>query len=101
LDEVRAAIGIDSIGPLDCWRGVIPNLPNVPFKYVHIVEVLRNVFRVPVYLLNDCTAAALGEWVFGSWQGIEEPHLHNTQLGRRWRRDRGLYPPNWKGWKRR
>jgi len=70
LDKVRA-IGIGSIGPLDCWRGVILNPPNVPFKNVHIVETLRDMFRVPVYLLNDCTTAALGEWVFGAGRGLK------------------------------
>jgi glucokinase len=70
LDKVRA-IGIGSIGPLDCWRGVILNPPNVPFKNVHIVEALRDLFRVPVYLLNDCTTAALGEWIFGAGKGLK------------------------------
>jgi len=70
LDKVKA-IGIGSIGPLDCWRGVILNPPNVPFKNVYIVETLRDLFRVPVYLLNDCTTAALGEWIFGAGKGLK------------------------------
>jgi glucokinase len=70
LDKIRA-IGIGSIGPLDCWRGVILSPPNFSFKNVHIVEALRDVFGVSVCLLNDCTTAALGEWVFGAGKGLK------------------------------
>ncbi len=70
LGKVRA-IGIGSIGPLDCWGGVILNPPNVPFKNVPVAEALQERFNVPVYLLNDCTAAALGEWFFGAGRGLK------------------------------
>lgn len=70
LKSIRA-IGIGSIGPLNCWKGVILNPPNVPFKNVPIVEALWDRFKVPVYLLNDCTAAVLGEWIFGAGKGLK------------------------------
>ncbi len=50
---------------------MILNPPNVLFKNVYIVEILRDLFRVPVYLLNDCTTAALGEWIFGAGKGLK------------------------------
>ncbi|MEM4904871.1 MAG: ROK family protein [Nitrososphaerota archaeon] len=70
LKSVRA-IGIGSIGPLDFRKGIILSPPNVPFKNVPISEALRDKFKIPVYLLNDCTAAVLGEWIFGAGKGLK------------------------------
>ncbi|MCS7126334.1 MAG: ROK family protein [Aigarchaeota archaeon] len=59
------SIGIGSIGPIDYKKGVILNPPNVFFKNVPIVKELEEKFQKPVYLLNDCTVAVLGEKFFG------------------------------------
>ena len=60
------AIGIGSIGPLDIKRGILVKAANAKFRNVPIVERLSKEFKVPAYMLNDCTAAALGEKVFGA-----------------------------------
>lgn len=65
LDEIEA-IGIGSIGPLDVKRGVLVRSANARFRNVPIVERLSREFKIPVYMLNDCTTAALGEKVFGA-----------------------------------
>ena len=65
LKEIKA-IGIGSIGPLDLRKGMILHSPNVPFRDVPIVGALTDRFKVPVYLLNDCNTAVLGEKVFGA-----------------------------------
>ena len=39
---------------------------NAKFRNVPIVKRLSKEFKVPAYMLNDCTAAALGEKVFGA-----------------------------------
>ena len=65
LDEIEA-IGIGSIGPLDVKRGVLVRSANARFRNVPIVERLSREFKIPVYMLNDCTVAALGEKVFGA-----------------------------------
>lgn len=70
LREIRA-IGIGSIGPLDVGKGIILNPPNAPFRNVPVVETLSEKFKVPTYLLNDCTAAALGEKVFGAGRNLD------------------------------
>ena len=70
LKKVQA-IGIGSIGPIDLKRGVILNPPNAPFRDVPIVKALSETFGVPVYLLNDCNAAVLGEKVFGIGRNSE------------------------------
>lgn len=64
LDRVQA-IGVGSIGPLDYRRGVLLNPANLPVGEVHLEESLREEFKLPVYILNDCTTAVLGEKVFG------------------------------------
>lgn len=59
-------IGIASIGPLDYRRGGAACSPNVPFAFIPLVGPLRQAFRVPVSLFNDCNAAVRGEQRFGA-----------------------------------
>jgi len=59
------AIGVGTIGPLDLKKGVILHTPNLPIENVPILRYLRERFRVPVYMVNDCTAAVIGEKFFG------------------------------------
>ncbi len=68
LENVNA-IGIGSIGPLDLKRGRIVGTPNLPFDVVELVEPLKNRLRKPVYLVNDCVAGVMGEWVYGAGRG--------------------------------
>ncbi|MGB4253654.1 MAG: ROK family protein [Minisyncoccales bacterium] len=64
-------IGISSIGPLDYQKGGPLNAPNVPFKFIPLTTPLKNHFSLPVFLLNDCNAAVLGEKYFGDGKNIE------------------------------
>ncbi|HDJ67244.1 MAG TPA: ROK family protein [Nitrososphaeria archaeon] len=64
------AIGIGSIGPLDIKRGILLKAANARFRNVPIVERLSNEFKIPVYMLNDCTVAALGEKIFGAAKNL-------------------------------
>ncbi len=65
------AIGVGSIGPLNLSRGCIVKPPNLPFDEISIVEPLEEAFDVEVRLLNDCSAAVLGEKHFGAGRGLE------------------------------
>ena len=65
------SIGIGSIGPINHVEGKITNTPNYPFNNIPITEPLIEQYKVPVTILNDCTAAVLGERVFGAGHGIE------------------------------
>lgn len=64
--ERVVGVGIGSIGPLDPRKGAIVGSPNLPFKRVPLVKPIRAKLKLPVCLLNDCTAAALGEYKFGA-----------------------------------
>ena len=70
VDEPMS-IGIGSIGPINHDEGMITNTPNYPFNNIPITEPLIEKYKVPVTIANDCTAAVLGEQVFGAGQGIE------------------------------
>jgi len=65
------AVGVASIGPLNLGEGSVENSPNIPLRKVRVVEPLSEELRVGVYLINDCTAACLAEWLLGSGRGVE------------------------------
>ncbi|MHA1582962.1 MAG: ROK family protein [Candidatus Baldrarchaeia archaeon] len=66
-----SAVGIGSIGPLDIKRGVIVKPANLPFENVPLVEPISSKLNVPVYLVNDCTAAVIGEHKFGAGKDLD------------------------------
>lgn len=69
-DSVKA-IGIGCGGPLDSKRGRILSPPNLPgWDDVPLVDDIKGVFNVPVYLENDANAAALGEFYFGAGKDV-------------------------------
>lgn len=59
-------IGVSIAGPIDLKKGGSANPPNMNFKFVPILAPLKKAFRLPVYLINDCNAGALGEKYFGA-----------------------------------
>jgi len=72
-------VGIASAGPLDAKRGILIKPTNLPFEQVPLVEPVREEFRVPVILVNDCSAGVLGEWKFGNGKGVN--NLFYVALG--------------------
>lgn len=69
--EEITGIGIGSLGPLDIKRGVIVLAPNLPFNNIPLKEPLEEAFHRPTRVLNDCSAAVLGEKVFGAGKSVE------------------------------
>ena len=68
-----AAAGVGCVGPLDIREGVILRPSNLPVEHVEVGRVLREVLHgQPVYVLNDCTAACYGEWLFGAGRGVRD-----------------------------
>jgi glucokinase len=64
-------LGIASAGPLDLKEGRIVKPPNLPFEQVSITKPIIKKLNVPTYLINDCTAAVLGERRFGAGKGLD------------------------------
>ncbi len=64
-------IGVGSIGPMDLKRGILVESPNIPFDAVPLTEILRETFKLPIILLNDAKAAAVGEKEFGKGKDFD------------------------------
>jgi glucokinase len=64
-------VGIASAGPLSLKEGALINPTNLPFEYVPLTEPISEELGVPAYLVNDCTAAVLGERAFGAGKGLD------------------------------
>ena len=72
-DVVFKAISIGSPGPLNSSKGIIENPPNLKgINNLPIVEELKRVFELPVFLLNDADAALLGEWWLGAGKEFKD-----------------------------
>ncbi len=65
------AIGVASAGPLDLDRGWVVNSPNIAFPVVEVTGPLSERFGLPVALINDARAGALGERWAGAARGFD------------------------------
>ncbi|MEM2866808.1 MAG: ROK family protein, partial [Candidatus Hadarchaeales archaeon] len=72
LSGKLAGVGLACVGPLDLKRGEVRDSPNLPFRRVPLVRPLEEEFGVPVVLINDCSAAAVGEREFGAGRGVDD-----------------------------
>ena len=67
-----AGIGIACAGGIDTERGMVvtpsPNLPD--WVDVPLAARMRERFGVPAYIINDASAAALGEHRYGAGRGV-------------------------------
>jgi len=65
-------IGIGAPGAVNSKTGVLPRSPNLAgWAGMPIVRILRNKFKLPVYIANDANAAAFGELVFGAGRKMQ------------------------------
>jgi len=64
-------VGIASAGPLSLKEGALINPTNLPFEYVLLTKPISKELGLPTYLVNDCTAAVLGERAFGAGKGLD------------------------------
>lgn len=65
-------IGIGIAGALDVDKGLVTSSPNLPgWRNVPIRDSVAARSELPVYLINDANAAALGEHRFGAGVGFD------------------------------
>lgn len=69
--EAIVGVGVATIGPLDLKLGGMASPPNLPYKFVPLVNPLKEALEVKVILMNDADAAALGERNFGAGKNHE------------------------------
>lgn len=58
-----AGVGIAAVGPLDFKRKAIVHTPNIPVPVIPLTPLKKT--KKPTYLLNDASAAVLGEKYYG------------------------------------
>ncbi len=64
-------ISIAAAGVIDSNKGLITVSPNLPgWRDVPLGEMVREKYRVDTFLVNDASAAALGEHRFGAGRGV-------------------------------
>ncbi len=67
------AIGVSCGGPLDSKSGVVLCPPNLPgWVNVPLVQMLKERYGVPAFLMNDANACALAEWKLGAGRGLTD-----------------------------
>jgi glucokinase len=59
-------ICIGSTGPFDLKNGSLVKPTNIPLDYVPLVQPIEDEFKLPTYLLNDCSTSVMGEKYFGT-----------------------------------
>lgn len=65
-------VGLCAPGPLNTQEGIAISMPTIAgFENIHLRERLGQSLNLPVWLENDGTAAALGEWRFGAGAGLQ------------------------------
>ncbi len=68
IDELDG-IGISAAGPVNSFLGIVIRPPNIALQSIPVVSPLTEEFGVPVRIINDCPAGALGEMYFGDGAG--------------------------------
>jgi glucokinase len=73
ITEIReyGGIGIACAGGVDTTNGLITQSPNLPdWQNIPLAKMVRQKYKAETYLVNDASAAALGEHRFGAGMGV-------------------------------
>ena len=65
-------IGVGAPGLINTREGIIVNAVNLDWKNLQLAKLLRTKYKLPVYVLNDSQAAAIGEFVYGGGYKADE-----------------------------
>ncbi len=75
-------VGIVAPGPVDPWRGVIYQAPNLPgWEDLPLADRLAALCHLPVRAGNDANLAALGEHRFGAGRGVSHMIYFTVSTG--------------------
>jgi N-acetylglucosamine repressor len=67
-------IGIGTPGLVNITEGVVVNAVNLDWKDLPLAQLMEQRYHLPVSILNDSQAAAMGEYTFGQ-KGTSESNL--------------------------
>jgi glucokinase len=66
-------LGVAAAGILDTKKGIVTTSPNLPhWRNVKLCDILAEKLGVVTYIINDASAAALGEHRFGAGRGFDD-----------------------------
>jgi N-acetylglucosamine repressor len=65
-------IGVGAPGLVNTQQGVVINAVNLDWKNLDLGKLIRERYHLPVYILNDSQAAALGEYTYRDAKRSEE-----------------------------
>jgi len=65
-------IGIGTPGLVNTAEGVVINAVNLDWKNLPLTSLLQTRYHLPVYVLNDSQAAAIGEYTYGKNHQADE-----------------------------
>lgn len=67
----KSPVGVATVGPLSIKRGILVRPPNLGRFNVKLRDIVENIHKGPFVMMNDCTAAAWGERIFGAGRKSE------------------------------
>ena len=59
-------IGIGAPGLINSSEGLVINAVNYDWKNLRLAEIIRERYKLPVHIINDCQAAAIAEKQYGN-----------------------------------
>ncbi len=76
------SISIAAAGAIDSKKGLITLSPNLPgWNNIPLRDIVQDKYRVKTFLINDASAAALGEYHFGAGRGTNNIVLLTVGTG--------------------
>jgi len=76
------SISIAAAGGIELEQGLVTSSPHLPgWHNVPLRDIVKKKYRVVTFLLNDASAAALGEYRFGSGKGVNNLILLTVGTG--------------------
>src|SRR5512135_1196114 len=65
-------IGVGTSGLVNTREGLVVNAVNVDWQNLPLARLLRDRYHMPVHIMNDSQAAAIGEYVYGGGYKADE-----------------------------
>ncbi|MBV5323453.1 ROK family protein, partial [bacterium] len=65
-------IGVGTPGLVNTREGVVINAVNLEWQDLPLSQLLKRKYKLPVLVVNDSQAAAIGEFVYGSDHAPDE-----------------------------